>query len=770
MDQYMCICIQHNIYADTKKLKNKNRRSSRKKDRGMNKERQENYYVDNENRRRSQRIHRIPKPFWHEERGITDDDDKSHYDENGKRINTDLMNPYAKINNDKPEKQQRVYKVSFPYNIECDLAVKLYNKLFTPKFYQDKLQISKLKYYQKIGQVTKAVMDILKNGNKAKESNKFISNNFPNVKKGLKNEAFKVVNGILRVTNNTAKENNEEDKQDKSTLQMYNRIFIPNNCIHTVLYFEHRVNMNHPGCTQLYNALKLKYYWPYMQIDCDEYVRTCIDCQLAKGTIKHKVGKLNPIYSTRHGEVVHFDFAGPFYKKLNILIMVDNYTGIVALQACPTQTSEQIALALLQKWYPYYGLPEKLITDRGTGFTSEGNRVIYKALGIRKIFTSSYHPQTNAKAERMVQEVKKALKMCNISLNEELTNFNINRADNKQKTDDTVKKVILLLPSIQFGINQTIHSGDQVSPHMLVYGRNMNDLIDLDSAEKMLDKATHDYDRKTKLEIVEQIRFRINQLRNRKDKNHAKYVLRMKENYDLDKIDHSYKLGDLVAYYIGKRSGVNKKMHKRFAGPYRIVSCLRDNVVKIQLKDQSDEPMMVHVSMIKPYNDQKFIPEMDHIRTTVLKNNMAADRYLNTNNDKQVSRTEQMAQLKNEYSSDIKDDIKKLLIRMDKMKDKINEGLNNVKYKEIPNRTSVQDKSNERYEQKQINDKAHVKFRYNRYGNSEYYKQAQSFGKRNNPKFKYNRYGNSEKYRKAELIKIREKRAGGYKYTKYNKE
>ena len=144
--------------------------------------------------------------------------------------------------------------------------------------------------------------------------------------------------------------------------------------------------------------------------------------------------------------------------------MVDNYTGAVVLHPCDSESANEIAFGLLYKWYPIHGLPLQMISDRGTGFISRANRKLCKLLGIKNLFTSAYHPQTNAKAERVVQEVKKSLRLLNIRLDDHLTEAE--NLDGRQ-VNAICNEIKLLLPSIQFNLNQKIHSMTQVSPHML---------------------------------------------------------------------------------------------------------------------------------------------------------------------------------------------------------------------------------------------------------------------------------------------------------------
>ena len=97
-----------------------------------------------------------------------------------------------------------------------------------------------------------------------------------------------------------------------------------------------------------------------------------------------------------------------------------------------------------------------------------------------KLFTSSYHPETNAKAERGVQEAKKALRLANISLDGELTDDN-----NKFMA---LKEIEYLLPSIQFSLNQKLKSFVPVSSNMLLFGKNMRDIPHISLTLKQLRK------------------------------------------------------------------------------------------------------------------------------------------------------------------------------------------------------------------------------------------------------------------------------------------
>ena len=94
-----------------------------------------------------------------------------------------------------------------------------------------------------------------------------------------------------------------------------------------------------------------------------------------------------------------------------LLVVKDLLTKTVIL--VPTQqeiTSEMAATILLEKVYAYYGLPDKVVSDRGSQFVSRFMRAVYQALGIKLAASTACHPQTDGATERANQEVEVILR------------------------------------------------------------------------------------------------------------------------------------------------------------------------------------------------------------------------------------------------------------------------------------------------------------------------------------------------------------------------
>ena len=155
---------------------------------------------------------------------------------------------------------------------------------------------------------------------------------------------------------------------------------------------------------------------------------------------------------------------------------------------------------------------------------------------------------------------------------------------------------------------------------MLTYGRNLRDIVDFKLARTELDKLPSDFDTKAKLNVVDQIKNMIRLAENKHKINHQKYVIYMKEQFDIDKYDETHKIGDLVAYYIGDVDvGNKKKLQRKFSGPFKVTKIVRHNTVEIEkLKQPGDivqienkitgDKFACHTSMLKLYHRDHFIP------------------------------------------------------------------------------------------------------------------------------------------------------------------
>ena len=105
---------------------------------------------------------------------------------------------------------------------------------------------------------------------------------------------------------------------------------------------------------------------------------------------------------------VHADYAGPFMGKM-FLILVDAHSKWLNIHIVNSATSSS-TIKKMRSTFATHGLPEMLVTDNGSVFTSSEFTDFTKRNGIRHVTSAPYHPASNGLAEWAVQTFKESMK------------------------------------------------------------------------------------------------------------------------------------------------------------------------------------------------------------------------------------------------------------------------------------------------------------------------------------------------------------------------
>ncbi len=195
-----------------------------------------------------------------------------------------------------------------------------------------------------------------------------------------------------------------------------------------------------------------------MKKDIETYVRACEMCQRTKSSTQAKAAPLHPnaIPSQPWTHIsVNIVTGLPRCKGYNaILMIIDRFSKEIIPIACTTEmSSEGWAKILHDKVYARHGMPQVVISDRGTVFISKFMKDLYDLLQIKANTSTTYHPQTDGQTERVNQEVEKYLRIF------------VNHLQ-----DDWVEWLSLTT----FTHNNRIHSATGKSPFEVNYGYNAN--------------------------------------------------------------------------------------------------------------------------------------------------------------------------------------------------------------------------------------------------------------------------------------------------------
>ena len=92
-------------------------------------------------------------------------------------------------------------------------------------------------------------------------------------------------------------------------------------------------------------------------------------------------------------------------RVTNVLVFQDHFTKHILAYVTPNQTAKTIAKFLYGGYISIFGAPARLLSDRGTSFTSSIIQELCKILGIQRLWTMPYHHQTNGLIERSHQMI-----------------------------------------------------------------------------------------------------------------------------------------------------------------------------------------------------------------------------------------------------------------------------------------------------------------------------------------------------------------------------
>ncbi|OWY90759.1 Gag-pol Polyprotein [Phytophthora megakarya] len=83
-----------------------------------------------------------------------------------------------------------------------------------------------------------------------------------------------------------------------------------------------------------------------------------------------------------------------------ILAFVDYFTRWIEAYAVKSLDTITFVDTMIEGVISRHGVPERLLSDRGSNFISNLAKSFYETLGIKKLFGSAYHPQTQGLMER----------------------------------------------------------------------------------------------------------------------------------------------------------------------------------------------------------------------------------------------------------------------------------------------------------------------------------------------------------------------------------
>ncbi|WVZ70515.1 hypothetical protein U9M48_019176 [Paspalum notatum var. saurae] len=208
-------------------------------------------------------------------------------------------------------------------------------------------------------------------------------------------------------------------KDEQGTLWYKNRICVPNvDSIRKLILSEaHDTAYSiDPGSTKMYYDLKERFWWYGMKRIVAEYVAICDTYQRVKAEHQRPQPLKVPEWKW---EEITMDFIVDLPRTQkgynSIWIVMDRLTKVAHFIPINTiYSGAKLAELYISRIVCLHGVPKRIISDRGSQFTSRFWEQLHDSLDTKLRFSTAYHPQTDGQTEKTNQILEDMLRACAI--------------------------------------------------------------------------------------------------------------------------------------------------------------------------------------------------------------------------------------------------------------------------------------------------------------------------------------------------------------------
>ena len=356
----------------------------------------------------------------------------------------------------------------------------------------------------------------------------------------------------------------------------------------------------HLATEKTFALIRAKYYWPDMRKQIQEYCNSCFVCQGARVIHGKQPGLLQPIpIPKRAWEVLTLDFItglpeshayGGVYNA--ILVVVCKFSKMAHyIPARKDWTAGQLAEAFVREIVRLHGVPQALISDCGSVFTSQLWANLMFTLKIDRRLSTAFHPQTDGQTERQ-----------NSTLEQYLRSYINYQQDNWAS----------LLVLDEFAYNASLHSSTGKAPFKVVYGSIPRS--DMLTAEEL---AKYSAVNRTTTE-AEQLTEHLCNTRVEVCRALAKSQEYQARHYNKSHLDVTYKVGQLVWLKV-KNITMERPLRKldwQRYGPFWIVKKIGNVAYQLNLPEELRIHDVFHVSLLRDHKPRagEDTPEPEPLR------------------------------------------------------------------------------------------------------------------------------------------------------------
>jgi transposase InsO family protein len=325
-------------------------------------------------------------------------------------------------------------------------------------------------------------------------------------------------------------------------------------------------------------AVQARAYWPGWAGDVRRALKTCNACsRYLRGKPPRQVN-LKPIVCGEPWELLSIDITGPHPTSRQghnyILTLQDHFSKWAEAVPIRRHTAPIIARIIFEQVFMRFGAPRRILTDQGPEFESKLFSDLCNLMGVEKVRTTPYHPQTNGMIERMHRVLNAML-------------AKVISEDQRDWPEH--------LPAVMAAYRASTHEATGFSPNRLILGREVR--LPVDTIYGLpFDRVnvSQSYD-DIVCERAERTIFDFHAVRDC-----LKRAAQLRQDkYDIKVKPVAVEVGQKVWYYCPRRKmNVSPKWQNCYSGPYTVVRIIDPHVIVIA-RSRRSKPFTVHRDKLK---------------------------------------------------------------------------------------------------------------------------------------------------------------------------
>ena len=338
----------------------------------------------------------------------------------------------------------------------------------------------------------------------------------------------------------------------------------------------------HMGAGSTFKRIRPFFFWPGYNREVSEYCRSCDICQRTcpKGRVPPAPFQRLPVIDVPFSRVA-IDLIGPISPVsargarwvLTVVDVATRYPEAIPLRSI---TTEAVAEALVEV-FSRTGLPDEILSDNGSQFTSDVMRQVCRMLSIAQLHSSVYHAQGNGLVERFNGSLKAMLR----------------RLMSDKPTDWD-----RYIPAALFAYREIPQSSTGFSPFELMFGRVVKGPSQLlydtwtGVSSRSDQQLVSDYVEKLGGALKEMVQQAQDAVQEVQSKSRSRQLLRAKVR--------SFRSGQKVLVLLPTASN---KMLLRWNGPFPVIK--KVNVHNYIIETSPGVQKLFHVNLLREYVERE---------------------------------------------------------------------------------------------------------------------------------------------------------------------